>query len=77
MLDWAHSVVGGNVREKSLQEIWSGTEMNRIRRLHLEGRRQELLSCNGCQCVQFMPEDNELDPHRERLINLFPLDDEG
>ena len=71
MLDWAHSLVAGNVKTESLQDIWSGREMNRIRLLHLEGRRKELLSCNGCQCVQFMPEDCEVDHDRERLIKLF------
>lgn len=68
MLDWSHSLVAGNVRDHSLQEIWNSREMNRIRLAHLEGRRKEFLSCKGCQCVQFMPEDNELDPFREELI---------
>jgi MoaA/NifB/PqqE/SkfB family radical SAM enzyme len=71
MLDWAHSLVAGNVKTQRLQEIWHGKEMNRIRLLHLEGRRRELLSCKGCQCVQFMPEDCELDPYREELIKRF------
>jgi len=71
MLDWAHSLIGGNAREQSLQEIWNGAEFNRIRRMQLAGRRRAFLSCNGCQCVQFMPEDNELDPHREELLKLF------
>ncbi len=71
MLDWAHSLVAGNARERSLREIWNGEEFNRVRRMQLEGRRREFVSCNGCQCVQFMPEDCELDPHRERLLKLF------
>jgi radical SAM protein with 4Fe4S-binding SPASM domain len=71
MLDWAHSLVAGNVREHSLVEIWNSAEFNRIRRMHLEGRRGEFRSCKGCQCVQFMPEDSELDPERERLLKLF------
>ena len=73
MLDWAHSLVAGNVRNESLQDIWNGREMNRIRLLHLEGHRDELVSCKGCQCVQFMPEDNELDPYREQLIKRFKV----
>ena len=71
MLDWAHSLVAGNARDRSLREIWNGAEFNRVRRMQLEGRRREFVSCNGCQCVQFMPEDNELDPERERLLKLF------
>lgn len=71
MLDWSHSLVAGNAREQDITDIWNSPEMNHIRLLHLEGRRSEFLSCKGCQCVQFMPADNELDDHRERLIPLF------
>ena len=44
--------------------------MNRIRLDHLEGNRRKYMSCKGCQCVKYMPEDNELDHDRERLTAL-------
>jgi len=75
MLDWSHSLVAGDARTQSIVDIWTSPAMNRVRLAHLEGRRKEFLSCNGCQCVQFMPADNELDDVREKLIPMFK--DEG
>ena len=70
MLDWAHSLVGGHIGKMRLVDMWQSEPMNRIRLAHLEGKRDQFVSCKGCQCVKYMPEDNELDPHRERLAAL-------
>jgi radical SAM protein with 4Fe4S-binding SPASM domain len=42
----------GNVREQSLGEIWNGEKMQRLRRLHLEGRQAEIPLCRGCNMYQ-------------------------
>ncbi|MFN7987990.1 MAG: radical SAM/SPASM domain-containing protein [Thermoanaerobaculia bacterium] len=69
-LDWAHSLVGGEIGAMRLRELWNSDAMNRIRLDHLEGNRRKYMSCKGCQCVKYMPEDNELDHDRERLTAL-------
>ncbi|HYD49340.1 MAG TPA: SPASM domain-containing protein, partial [Terriglobales bacterium] len=38
----------GDVRESTIAEIWHGAELDRLRRLHLDGRRHELPLCDGC-----------------------------
>ncbi|WGS65723.1 radical SAM/SPASM domain-containing protein [Marinitoga aeolica] len=38
----------GNVNEKSIKEIWKGGEFERIRKLHLEGRMDEIPLCKNC-----------------------------
>ncbi|MFN7932666.1 MAG: radical SAM protein [Bryobacteraceae bacterium] len=38
----------GNVRERGLQEIFDSEEMQRMRRLHLDGRAQEIDICARC-----------------------------
>jgi radical SAM protein with 4Fe4S-binding SPASM domain len=39
----------GNVREQSVEEIWTGEKAQHYRRLHEEGRAQEIPICRGCQ----------------------------
>ena len=38
----------GNIGEASLQEIWNGAEMQRMRRLHAAGRAGEIAICARC-----------------------------
>ncbi|MCP9234987.1 glycosyltransferase [Lewinella sp. JB7] len=47
-MDWRRSVVLGNVRERSIREIWNGAAYREIRRLHTEGRDAEIPICGNC-----------------------------
>jgi radical SAM protein with 4Fe4S-binding SPASM domain len=38
----------GNAKEQSLEEIWNGEPLARLRRLHEEGRSDEIDLCRGC-----------------------------
>ena len=49
--DWARTTVVGNVRTSSLKEIWNSKKMNRIRRLILKKRYEQIDSCRGCSLV--------------------------
>ena len=38
----------GNVKEKSLQEIWNCKEFKKVREIHITGKRNEISLCVGC-----------------------------
>ncbi len=38
----------GNARDSSLRELWTGEKLARYRRLHAEGRIDEIRACRGC-----------------------------
>ena len=38
----------GNVRKDSLQEIWHGTAMQELRRIHRSGKRMAMFPCSAC-----------------------------
>ena len=42
-------IVGDVARGETLQEIWHGAPLRRLRRLHLEGRFDELPICRACK----------------------------
>ena len=50
-MDWRRRVVLGNVRERSLREIWLGERYQHYRQLHEEGRVNELELCSTCSYV--------------------------
>jgi radical SAM protein with 4Fe4S-binding SPASM domain len=39
----------GNAKEQSVEEIWTGEKAQHYRKLHEEGRSDEIPICNGCQ----------------------------
>ncbi len=47
-MDWRRHVVLGNVFQNSIREIWNGEKYRHIRRLHIEGRDNEIDLCAGC-----------------------------
>ena len=38
----------GNAHETSLEELWNGEELNRLRSLHRKGRSHEIKMCRAC-----------------------------
>ncbi len=49
----ATDIVLGNAADRSIKDFWSSPELERIRMLHAQGRRMELVSCAECRhgCV--------------------------
>ena len=39
----------GNARDRSIEEIWTGEKAGHFRRLHEEGRADEIAICRNCQ----------------------------
>lgn len=47
-LDYEHELVLGNVKKETLLDIWHGDKINHLRRLHKEGRFDEIPLCKSC-----------------------------
>jgi radical SAM protein with 4Fe4S-binding SPASM domain len=45
----ADDIILGNLKDRTLKEMWHGELMERIRGLHSAGRRMELSSCADCR----------------------------
>ncbi len=43
----------GNVMEKSISEIWRSETITEWRKLHLEGKKEEVAPCKGCQDLEY------------------------
>lgn len=50
--DWNRATVVGNAKTSSLREIWNSDKMNKIRRLMLAKRYEQLDSCRDCSIVK-------------------------
>jgi radical SAM protein with 4Fe4S-binding SPASM domain len=69
-LDWGRKLLVGDVKEKSLREIWTSPELNALRRQHLEGRRMENGVCSNCGQLSHCLPDN-IDAYRQALLPKF------
>ncbi len=70
-LDWSMSTVVGNVHEETMWEIWNGKRVHAFRMAMLEGMRWNKDVCKQCSCIMYMPSENDMDDHRERLLELY------
>ncbi len=62
----ADDIILGNAAEQSLRDMWRSERMDRIRRLHAEGRRMELGSCARCRHGSKGDENADIDEILER-----------
>jgi radical SAM protein with 4Fe4S-binding SPASM domain len=65
--DWDQKLVVGDLNRESLRDIWHSSEMNKLRRLHLQGKRRENPVCRACGHIKYAQIDN-IDAYRERLL---------
>ena len=56
-LDWSGKLNLGNVHRETLQEIWHGEKLAKLRALHLEGRRSEIPICASCSMPDTLPDN--------------------
>ncbi|MCL4468241.1 MAG: radical SAM protein [Deltaproteobacteria bacterium] len=47
-MDFNSTVIVGNIMEQTIEEIWRGEKMEKLRRLHLQGRYNEIPICSRC-----------------------------
>ena len=47
--DWHDETIVGNVNESSIKEIWRSFNYERIRKLHLSGKFDQIPYCSRCK----------------------------
>jgi len=65
-VDYDAKVVMGNLWEQTIQEVWQGEKWNQIRKLHAQGKRNELKYCQGCRLFD---SDFSLESWQEKAMN--------
>lgn len=56
-VDWNKKTKIGNLKDKSLAEIWRGDELRAFQHMHLEGRRHENEACRNCTYLYTNPDN--------------------
>lgn len=46
--DWNHSTVLGNLKKQTIEEIWKGDKLKKIREAHMKGEFWKVPLCSGC-----------------------------
>ena len=46
--DWNHSIILGNLKKQTIEEIWKGEKLREIRKAHLEGKFYKIPICTKC-----------------------------
>jgi radical SAM protein with 4Fe4S-binding SPASM domain len=46
--DWNHSTVLGNLKKQTIEEIWKGEKLRKIREAHVKGEFGKIPLCSGC-----------------------------
>jgi radical SAM protein with 4Fe4S-binding SPASM domain len=46
--DWNHSTVLGNLKQQTIEEIWKGEKLRKIREAHKKGEFGKIPLCSGC-----------------------------
>jgi radical SAM protein with 4Fe4S-binding SPASM domain len=54
--DWDRREVLGNVKEKSVAEMWQGERIEELRRMHLAGEYDRIEICRDCDVWQSYPD---------------------
>lgn len=70
-VDWAWGTIVGDTNTETLFDIWNGEPLREFRIKHLEGRRNEIHACRGCQFVQGLAPHNNLDNDAAHLLPLY------
>ena len=66
-VDWSGGTNIGNIKDKTLEEIWNGDNLFEFRKMQLENRRKENSSCKHCEMA-----DN--DYYTRDNIDGFPVE---
>jgi radical SAM protein with 4Fe4S-binding SPASM domain len=46
--DWNHSTILGNLKKQTIEEIWKGEKLRKIREAHVKGEFWKVPLCSGC-----------------------------
>jgi radical SAM protein with 4Fe4S-binding SPASM domain len=70
---WEKSLVIGNVKEKSLAEIWASPQMRAIQLAHLRGEKHALAACKSCDMAYSCPDSVDSVSTEEFERRLEPI----
>lgn len=70
-VDWSRSIILGDLKKESLQQIWNGKKLNAFRRAMLKGQRANHATCAACGHLSQGAIDN-IDDYAEKLLEKFP-----
>jgi radical SAM protein with 4Fe4S-binding SPASM domain len=62
--DWYGEVKLGNIKEKSIYEIWHGEKLGKIREIHSKGRFNKIPVCSRCEV-----NTKRFDPQLQKLLD--------
>ncbi len=73
--DYLYKFDLGNIKDSSLETIWRGEQYNRLRRLHMEGKWNDIPICNDCDTwmCRTPRRDEELVNNRSILVTKGPF----
>lgn len=60
-VDWLRSTKVGNILNNTLQEIWGSKEMYNFRKMHIEGKRNNNISCANCELPMTLANEDNID----------------
>jgi radical SAM protein with 4Fe4S-binding SPASM domain len=69
-VDWKSINIVGNLKERTLSQIWSDQPLMDLRRKHLLGKRGEFSPCKGCNHNEYSEKDN-LDLAKDRIYEAY------
>jgi len=70
-VDWAHSLLLGNVNNTSLKEAWNSEILRSIRVQHLTGNHHKESPCINCDYFKNQGVDDNIDSEINRLKSLY------
>lgn len=54
-MDWKQELLFGNISEQSIEDIWKGKEIDTLRKIHIEGKEDEVPACKKCNYWFWQP----------------------
>lgn len=73
-MDWEHLNIIGNVKEKSVYDIWNGEKMKQLRIDHLKKQKSKYQICADCKQLKFATIDN-IDPYADEILGKIMKND--
>lgn len=72
IVDYSEQIVFGNIKERSLTDIWNNKLFNYFRCMHLETKKNTLAICHNCQSPYYDTQPSDvLDDNAEDLLKYF------
>lgn len=68
--DWSRRLLIGDTKTEKVKDIWNGTKLKNLQKLHLKGDRHLHSTCASCGMPEYSSIDN-IDKYAEDLLNKY------